>query len=265
MLWAEKGYKHADGTPATISKMDVYITVFVNGVFFDEKLTEVQSRKFIEESISDLNGKYGEQLELDEPGSVEEELNDTSVFGMTLTDILKCNHIVMGYYYDYFDDPDKYETDLPNVPVDDFGVKPSFIGGVIPIDYLDRKSAEGFILAYIDTHYDFCDKDSIELEWSENIPDHKIKEGWEYYIDLLEGLKKVDTGEVEIKFQFAPEFLSDTFGEELIKKYIDLGMIYGEFLGETSDDILLTFNDGHTELLKNDDEFNEDHFSDPHI
>jgi hypothetical protein len=239
--------------------------VFVNGVTVDEKCTTVESRKRIEHEIEQLNGDVGNEMELQEPGSVNDELDDTSMFGMTLYELLKCDRIVMGHCYDSFDDPDKYEVDFCNVPVNQFGMKPSFVFGVMPVDYLDRKSIDDFMRSFIELHYDFGNEYSLNIEWKQSLSDEQIEGGWKSCIEQMEHFANMIENGEELKVVYDPMFLAQMIGDELIQEYVDRGMIYGELLGDDTEDILLTFEDGHTELLKDDNEFNEDHFSDPKI
>ncbi len=260
--WSEKGFKYADGTPVRCSWDDISFQIFCNGKNLYGKLTtHIDTILYIEHEISELYGDLGKKMEESYPGYIEEELNNTS-YGIPMKNIAMSKDILFAYCYSDENDEDPYETSLLNAPINDKGEKPSYIFGFVPVQNLNKKAVEDFMAAYVRKH-GIDGECEIEFEW-ENVPeDEYLKEQFQSELDLIKQSEEMRARGEKYKICYAPIFLKQIFGENRIQPLIGRGLVSGEPLGDylMGGDILLRFEDGHTELLRDE----EDHFSPPEL
>jgi len=263
-LWAEKGYKYPDGELSTASWEDISFIIFVDDKKYKESHTTVDAKSYIQYEIDLTKGEFGQKMEIDYPGYIDEQLNDLSCFGMTYEELIKCDHIVLGYSYDSITDPEKHEIDGYNLPVNEDGMKPCYIMGFVPVEYLNRKAVEDFMKLYIGTHYDFGEKYDLSFEWDVKPSDEDLETQWKEHLEDMEHFQQMKKDGKEFEIRFAIPFLKQLYGDDVIQEYVDRGMEYGMQI-KGSDEIILNFEDGHTELLKDEDDIQSDHFSGPEL
>ena len=245
--WAERKYCYKNGTPSICCWEDISYVVIIDGVKHEGNTT-LDCRKYVEYEIEEAEGELGRRMEIDFPGYIEEQLNNTA-FNIPFKELIKSDKIHLGYCYDEIDSEEKHESELFNLPINDFGMKPCYIIGYTPSDTVGIKEVEEFMKVYIEKHFNINEKIEFEFEWVDVPTEEDIKKEWDNYLKEIEEWAKMKAKGEKFSIRYSMDFMKQLFGEELINKYIDNGMIYGEPMGET-DEVLLTFKDNHTEILK---------------
>jgi hypothetical protein len=258
--WAEKGYKYKDGKPIICSWEDITYSVIIDENNLGERCATIYSKLYMQNEINELKGDFGARMEVNYNGYIEENLK-TSPFNMEMKEVIKSKDILLGYYYDEFDDTDKYESDLYNLPTNEFGIKPSYIVGYTPNDNISRKVIEDFMKLFVSKHYNIDKNSEFSFEWIDTL--ENIEEEWNNYLKEIDEWEQMRKDGKKFRIQYAIPFLIQMYGEEVINRYIENGLKYGEPI-EESTETLLTFKDGHTEILI-DSDFEMDHFSEPKL
>jgi hypothetical protein len=250
--WAERKFCYKDEKPMTCYWEDISYIVIIDDKIYKGNTT-VDCKKYIEYEIEEAEGEMGAKIEIKCPGYIEEKLNDTP-FNMPLKELIKLDKIYIGYCYDEIDNEEKYESKLFNLPINDFGMKPCYIIGYTPSDTVGIKEVEEFMKVFIEKHFNINEKIEFEFEWVDLPTEEDIKKEWDNYLEEIEEWAKMKARGEKFSVRYSTDFMKQLFSEELINKYIDNGMIYGEPMGET-DEVLLTFKDNHTEILKDSEDF----------
>lgn len=257
--WADKGYVDENNIRLKCSWEDIDFGIYVNGKMIGEYSTTIDTKEYFKNEISELKGDFGRSMEEKCPGYIYEELNDTT-FGFPMEKIVDCNEIVLGFCYDDITNENKYETKIPKAPYNEFGMKPSYIVIFNPCDSLNRTEVEKSIQFYIEKMFDFGDDMEFHFEWINTPSDNDLNKEWKQYQKDINYWNRMKLEGVKPEIVFSKELLSQLFGEEAMKPYIEKGMVSGKPIDEDMQDIMLTFSDGHKEVFRDIDDLFLDHF-----
>lgn len=187
--WTEKSFLDNKGGPILCTNEDIDFTISIDGILCSKYCTQVDTKAYYRDHIENIKGDYGKRLEKRIPNFIDNELNDI-VFGIPMKDLVNCNERLLGFCYDSPDDSDKYETDLPDAPVNEKGMKPSYIMIFSPAEVLNKKEVELSIKFYIEKLFGLGDDLEFSFEWINEPSEKELRKCLDDEIEFVNRMGK---------------------------------------------------------------------------
>jgi len=238
--------------PFVVYWEDLYYTVLKDGVEFRKGSVTIEAKSMVKYEIDRINSEFYDKIEVENPGTREENLSTIIADGLTWEGLLKSDIYHYSYSYDTPENPDKYEIkDMIDLPYDENFIYPRYITIYIPEEYITKDIVDKYMKLYIKR---FFNVEVDEIEWNmKHDKDYLQKE----YDNEIENMKKWEEmrekGE-KLKIAMLPQVLSNFLGKELVDKWVLRGLVSAEAVEGCSDEYLLEFVDGHTELSSTTEE-----------
>ena len=249
IVWASQGLISYDGTPAMCGWEDVHIHVLnddgTDAMFYNLTL---DSMFYIKGELEMLQGDFAAKMEIDYPGYIEENMN--TGFGMRLDELVKHKD---GYLYSYYyptpgnDDQIENGFDLPR---NEKGELPVDVVVLVPHESLTHENVIEAVKHFLGKFFHI---ETSEVFWFDD-PDYddaKKLADWNEHEEQAKEFAKMRAEGRTFRVVMVPGFLRDLYGSEHIDPLIARGLKEAEKVGG---DTILTFEDGHTEILNIPDE-----------
>jgi hypothetical protein len=207
----------------------------------------VQSREYyaqILKAVEEDDDKFYTKLEIDYPGSLQEE-KFAFPFKMQKEELIKKQEILFGFMYpDPLEPATKNDSliTLQNLPLQN-DVEPDYIEGYIPENKITKENIIQFSKLFLEKYMGILDP---EFYWIKPPAAKDVKESWEENQKLIQQSKEMRERGEKWQINMLPQVMEFLEGSTFREKYGE-SVEFGELL--ESKEILLHFKDGHTEIL----------------